>query len=156
MATIRKEFSSPKPAADVWAVLKDFGAVHELARGFVTATTLEEGGKVRLVTFANGMQVREHLVSADDAQRRLVYAITDSPRYSHYSASAQVVEEGARQPFRLDRGFPAGRDGRHAERRHGRRRGRHGQGAGVIRQRISPLLRMTCRSACVRLSSCCG
>jgi hypothetical protein len=94
MATIRKEFRSSRTAADVWARLKDFGAVHELAKGFVTRTKLEQGGAARVVTFANGMEGREWVVSADDAERRLVYAITDSPRYQHYSASAQVFEDG--------------------------------------------------------------
>jgi len=38
MATIRKEFRSPRPASDVWGVLKRFEAVHDLAKGFVTKT----------------------------------------------------------------------------------------------------------------------
>ena len=92
--TIRKEFRSPRSASDVWALLRDFGLVHELAKGFVTKTTLEQGGKARVVTFANGMEVREWLVSADDSERRLVYAIIDSPQYQHYSASAQVFADG--------------------------------------------------------------
>ncbi len=99
MATIRKEFRSPRAAAEVWAKLRDFGAVHEMAKGFVTATKLEEDGAARVVTFANGVEVREWLVSSDDAERRLVYAITDSPRYQHYSASAQVFEDGAGSRF---------------------------------------------------------
>jgi hypothetical protein len=99
MATIRKEFRTAAPAAKVWDKLRDFGAVHELARGFVTDTKLEEGGAVRLVTFVNGVQVREWLVTRDDGARRLVYAIRDNPRYSHYSASAQVFEDGAGSRF---------------------------------------------------------
>ena len=98
MATIRKEFHSPRSADDVWGVLKQFDRVHELARGFVTATKMEPSG-ARVVTFANGMEVREHLVSSDDAERRLVYAIIDNPRYTHYSASAQVFEDGAGSRF---------------------------------------------------------
>lgn len=98
MATIRREFRSPRSADDVWSVLKKFDQVHDLAKGFVTATKTEPGG-ARVVTFANGMEVREHLVSSDDAERRLVYAITDSPRYSHYSASAQVFKDGAGSRF---------------------------------------------------------
>lgn len=98
MATIRKEFRSPRSADDVWGVLRQFDRVHELAKGFVAATKMEPGG-ARVVTFANGMEVREHLVSSDDAERRLVYAITDNPRYTHYSASAQVFEDGAGSRF---------------------------------------------------------
>lgn len=95
MATIRKQFSVTAPVEKVWDALRDFGALHtKLARGFVADTKLEEGGAARVVTFANGMVVRERLVSSDDATRRLVYAITDSPRYTHYSASAQVCADG--------------------------------------------------------------
>jgi hypothetical protein len=93
MATIRREFRSPRSADDVWGVLKKFDQVHELAKGFVTATKMEPSG-ARLVTFANGMEIREHFVSADDGERRLVYAITDSPRYTHYNAAAQVFADG--------------------------------------------------------------
>jgi hypothetical protein len=98
MATVSKEFRSPRSAADVWGVLRKFDAVHELARGFVTATKMEPSG-ARLVTFVNGMEVREWLVSSNDAERRLVYAILDHPKYTHYSASAQVFEDGAGSRF---------------------------------------------------------
>ncbi|MGQ0534226.1 MAG: SRPBCC family protein [Caulobacteraceae bacterium] len=98
MATVRKEFQSPRSADEVWSLLRRFDAVHELAKGFVTATKMEPSG-ARLVTFANGMEVREWLVSSDDAERRLVYAITQSPRYAHYNAVAQVFEEGQGSRF---------------------------------------------------------
>ena len=38
--------------------------------------------------------MREWLVSADEGAMRLVYAINDSPHFSHYSAAAQVIAEG--------------------------------------------------------------
>jgi hypothetical protein len=98
MATVRKEFRSPRSAAEVWAKLRKFEAVHELARGFVTTTEMESSG-ARVVTFANGMKVREWLVSSDDGERRLVYAILDHPKYSHYSAAAQVFDDGAGSRF---------------------------------------------------------
>lgn len=98
MATVRKEFSSPRSADEVWAVLRKFEAVHELAPGFVTATKMEPSG-ARLVTFANGTEIRERLVSSNDAERRLVYAITDHPKIQHYSAAAQVFEDGAGSRF---------------------------------------------------------
>jgi hypothetical protein len=94
MATIRKEFEVPAPAAQVWQALRDFGAVHrKLATGFVTACELEEEGAVRRITFANGMQVCERLVTADDAALRLVYTATGG-RASHHNASAQVLPLG--------------------------------------------------------------
>ena len=98
MATVRKEFRSPRSAAAVWDVLRRFDEVHVLAKGFVTKTDMEPSG-ARLVTFANGMQVREWLVSSNDGERRLVYAILDHPAYQHYSASAQVFEDGAGSRF---------------------------------------------------------
>jgi hypothetical protein len=98
MATVRKEFSSPRSAAEVWDKLRKFEAVHELAPGFVTATEMEPSG-ARMVTFVNGMKVREWLVSCDDGERRLVYAINDHPKYQHYSAAAQVFEEGGGSRF---------------------------------------------------------
>ena len=94
MATIQQEFEVPAAAEEVWAALRDFGAVHEkLATGFVTACTLEQEGAVRLITFANGMQVRERLVTVDDAARRIVYSATGG-RTTHHNASAQVLALG--------------------------------------------------------------
>jgi hypothetical protein len=52
-----------------------------------------DGDDVRVVTFANGAVARETLVTSDDENRRLVYAIMDQ-RFKHYSASVQVFAEG--------------------------------------------------------------
>ena len=93
MASIRKELSLAADSAHVWSALRDFGAVHSrLAPGFVTGTTME-GETVRVVTFFNGSSARETLVSCDEPTRRLVYAIIGG-RATHYSASAQVFDEG--------------------------------------------------------------
>jgi hypothetical protein len=104
MATIRKEFHSPRPPAEVWDALSDFPAVHKrLAKGFVTAARMEASG-VRVVTFANGAEAREWLVTSDDTERRLVYAIRDLPGFTHYSAAAQVFEDkgGSRFVWTVD------------------------------------------------------
>src|SRR4051812_26923284 len=93
MATIQNEFIVRADAARVWAALRDFGAVHRIAQGFVTACEPEEGGAVRLVTFANGMQVRERLVAIDDERRRIAYTAFGG-RTTHHNASAQVVDLG--------------------------------------------------------------
>jgi len=94
MASIVQEFEVAASAGHVWSLLREFGAVDRLAAGFVTACTLEEEGQVRLVTFFNGMQARERLVTCDDARMRLAYSAFGG-RATHHNASAQVVAEGA-------------------------------------------------------------
>ena len=91
MASIHKDIPINADPDRVWAAVRDFGAVHRLAPGFVVDTKLEEGA--RIVTFANGNVARELLVDCDEARRRLVYAIV-SERVTHYSASVQVFEDG--------------------------------------------------------------
>lgn len=93
MASIRKEFEVPLGADAVWKALRDFGAVDRLAAGFVTQSVPEEDGAVRLVTFFNGMQVRERLVALDDALRRIAYTAVGG-RATHHNASSQVFEIG--------------------------------------------------------------
>lgn len=90
MATIQEEFEVPASADAVWAVLRDFGGLLRLAPGFITGCTLEEEGAVRLVTFANGMQVRERLVTLDEGARRIVYTAFGG-RTTHYNGAAQVL-----------------------------------------------------------------
>jgi carbon monoxide dehydrogenase subunit G len=93
MPSLRKEITIAAPAEDVWSAVRDFGAVHRrVARGFIVDCKLD--GDARIVTFANGGEARELLVSLDDDSRRLVYAITNE-RIAHYNAAVQVFDEGA-------------------------------------------------------------
>ncbi len=90
MATVKHEIVVQMPAAQVWDAVRDVGNIHRrLVPGFVVDTVLEEGARV--VTFANGLVVREAIVTCDDAERRLVWAIVNE-RLSHYNASTQVFE----------------------------------------------------------------
>lgn len=92
MARIEKEIQLHASAEDVWAALRDVGALHHrLVPGFVVDTRLEEGGRV--VTFANGMVVRELIVDLDDEARRLVWSARGA-RLTHHNASAQVFPAG--------------------------------------------------------------
>lgn len=91
MATLRKQIALDASAATVWAALRDFAAVHtRVAPGFLTNLEMDNGD--RLVTFFNGMVARERLVTLDDAQRRLVYAVVEG-RASHYNAAVQIFPE---------------------------------------------------------------
>ncbi len=92
MASIRKEILVEARPDDVWSAVRDVGAIHtRLAPGFVVDTKLEDGA--RIVTFGNGLVVRELIVDTDDAARRLVWAAVGG-RLTHHNASMQVVAEG--------------------------------------------------------------
>lgn len=93
MATIHKEISILAPPEQVWAAVRDVGNVHtRLVPELVTDTRLEESARV--VTFANGMVVRELIVTVDDDARRLAYASVGG-RAMHHNASIQVFPDGA-------------------------------------------------------------
>jgi uncharacterized protein YndB with AHSA1/START domain len=92
MACIRKEVLIDASPEDVWAAVRDWGALHErLVPGFAVDTRLD--GEDRIVTFGNGTVLRERLVDLDDESRRLAWAVVDGP-YTHHNASAQVFAEG--------------------------------------------------------------
>ena len=94
MASIHKDIPIDASPDEVWAAVRDFGALHQrLVPGFVLDARLD--GEARIVTFANGTVARELLVDCDEARRRLVYAVI-SERVKQYSASVQVFADGER------------------------------------------------------------
>jgi carbon monoxide dehydrogenase subunit G len=94
MASIRREVRIDARPETAWAALRDVGALHRrLVPGFVTDTRLEEGA--RIVTFGNGMVVRELIVDVDEAARRVAWSAVGTAM-THHNASAQVFPEGAR------------------------------------------------------------
>lgn len=93
MASIRREISIDVPAEQVWAALRDVGALHtRLVVGFVTDCHLD--GDARVVTFANGMVAREVIVDVSDSDRRVAWSAAGG-RLAHHNASTQVFAEGA-------------------------------------------------------------
>jgi len=92
MASIRKEISTRASVDTVWEALRDVGALHtRLVPGFVVDTRLEPGA--RIVTFGNGMVVREPIIDVDDEAKRVVWS-ANSEWLTHYNASAQVFDGG--------------------------------------------------------------
>lgn len=90
-ATIRIDTSIDAPLAEVWAAIRDVGAVStRLAPGFVIDVRMEGGD--RIVTFANGAVVRETIVSIDEGNHRLGYAASGGVAKFHF-ASIEVVPE---------------------------------------------------------------
>jgi hypothetical protein len=88
MATIRREVELAIDADRAWAQLRDFGKAGELFAGVLTGC--RRAGDVRTVTFANGIEVSERLLSTDEQDRRLVYTVLDGP-FSQHRASMQIT-----------------------------------------------------------------
>ena len=92
MASIRKEIVIDTAAENVWAAVRDIGALHtRLVPGFVVDTQLE--ADARVVTFGNGLVVRELIVDLDDDARRLAWSARGA-NLTHHNASAQVFADG--------------------------------------------------------------
>ncbi len=90
MASLRKEITVNAEVDQVWDVMQDIGALHtRLVPGFVVDTQVEPGA--RIVTFANGLVVRERIVTIDHEARRLVWSSTGG-MLTHHNASAEVFE----------------------------------------------------------------
>jgi hypothetical protein len=95
MASIRQQIHVRASPEAAWDAIRDVGALHvRLVPGFVVSTKLEP--RARIVTFGNGLVVKELIVDLDDAARRLVWS-AQSERLSHHNASVQVLPatEGA-------------------------------------------------------------
>jgi carbon monoxide dehydrogenase subunit G len=93
MASIRRELRIAARPETAWAALRDIGALHtRLVPGFVTDTRLEEGA--RIVTFGNGMVVRELMLDVDEETQRVAWSAVGGPM-THHNASAQVFADGA-------------------------------------------------------------
>lgn len=94
MASIHKDIIINAAPDAVWDAVRDVGKIHErLCPGFVINTEMVDDGAARLVTFGNGMVVKEVIVDSDDARRRLVWTI-ESERLTHHNGVMQVLEAG--------------------------------------------------------------
>jgi hypothetical protein len=95
MATIHKEIKIERSKEVVWDAIRDVGAIDKrLVPGFVVDCKLE--GDWRIVTFANGMVVRELIVNVDDKTCRHSWSARGEP-LTHHNASIQVFSEGRDQ-----------------------------------------------------------
>jgi hypothetical protein len=91
MASITKNIETFAPVHAVWSAIRDYGALHtRLVPGFVVDTVLD--GDARIVTFANGMVIREPIIAIDEEHHRLVWS-ADGPEFEHYNGAAQAVAQ---------------------------------------------------------------
>jgi len=92
MATIIEDIVVDGTPGETWDAVRDVGAVHiRLAPVFVTKAVYENG--VRKITFGNGTEVFEPIVTLDEVRRRLVWTAQGGVT-THYNSSMQVVAEG--------------------------------------------------------------
>jgi len=92
MATIQQEIEIERSKEFVWEAIRDVGAIHKrLVPGFVVDCKLE--GDSRIVTFGNGMVVRELIVSVDDKTCRHAWSARGEA-LKHHNASVQVFSNG--------------------------------------------------------------
>lgn len=92
MASIRREIRLSAPAREAWDALRDVGNIHRrLCPGFLTDCRMDGPG-ARVVSFANGMTVKELIVDVDDEARRVAWSAVGG-RLSHHNASLQIFPE---------------------------------------------------------------
>jgi hypothetical protein len=92
MASIQKEIEIERSKEFVWDAIRDVGAIHKrLVPRFVVDCKLE--GDSRIVTFANGMVVRELIVDVDDGTCRHSWSARGGT-LTHHNASIQVFSDG--------------------------------------------------------------
>lgn len=91
MASIYCEKTVRVPADKAWAALSDIANPHRLFAGVLTDAKID--GKVRTVTFANGLVAQERIIDVDDKRRRVAYTVLGD-MFEHHSASMEIVPDG--------------------------------------------------------------
>ena len=95
MASIRREIHTSASPEQAWDALRDVGALHtRLVPGFVVDTRLEPGG--RIVTFGNGMVMREPIIDVNDELRRVAWSAIGG-QLTRCNASALVFVNSGNQ-----------------------------------------------------------
>jgi hypothetical protein len=98
----------PFSAEKVWSLAGGFNLLPAISSGCVTST-LEDGGRVRVLTNKDGSILWEKMLSFDDADRQLSYLITDTKGFSSaydvgYIGTVKVLEKDPNTAIFLYRG----------------------------------------------------
>lgn len=90
MATMRRERWIDRPAADVWALIGDAGAVTEW---FPRMCAVKVEGNQRTIRLASGIDLVEEFAAYDDL-RRFQYRLLGPFPIVHHLASIDVIADG--------------------------------------------------------------
>ncbi|HEY1721507.1 MAG TPA: SRPBCC family protein [Magnetospirillaceae bacterium] len=90
MATVRKGMVIEASPDYVWSAVRDVGALARVFPGVVKEVRME--GNLRVLTYQNGIVLREWVVTVDDALRRLVVCASGG-RIAHFQSAVQVFAE---------------------------------------------------------------
>ncbi|NOU73750.1 SRPBCC family protein [Paenibacillus sp. LMG 31458] len=94
MPTIYKEILIDASPEQVWDAVSDVGAVHHRLVPGYTENTLMDGHE-RTLILPNGGMVREFIISIDERERRMAYAVQEGRMpLLHHHASFQVFPHG--------------------------------------------------------------
>ncbi len=89
MATITKTIPAKSGAVAAWQKISDIGAVDKLV-DMIAACSLE--GDTRVCTLPDGQEIKERIITVDEAAKRVVYTVTDGPLpLEFHCASVQVT-----------------------------------------------------------------
>ena len=88
----------PFSAAEVWTLAGGYNLLPAISSGCVTST-LEDGGRIRVLTNTDGSILWERMLSFSDVDRQLSYLITDSKNFSSaydvgYVGTVKIVGDG--------------------------------------------------------------
>jgi uncharacterized protein YndB with AHSA1/START domain len=91
MAAVHVETRIRASAQQVWQALAATGEAHKAFAGVLKDSRMESED-LRIATFANGMVVKERIVSVEPQRMRIAYCVEG--QFVHHSASMQVVARG--------------------------------------------------------------
>jgi uncharacterized protein YndB with AHSA1/START domain len=94
MAAVHVETRIRASAQQVWQALAATGEAHRAFAGVLKDCRLESED-LRIATFANGMVVKERIVSVEPERMRFAYSVLE--KFVHHSATMQVVARGANE-----------------------------------------------------------
>jgi len=94
MAAVHVETRIRASAQQVWRALAATADAHRAFAGVLQDCRLE-AEDLRVATFANGMVVKERIVSIEPERMRFTYSVIE--KFVHHSATMQVVACGANE-----------------------------------------------------------